>query len=319
MAKNKIWLTILFAIAVYMIMGIYADFDKLSLTISYFQWHYAIIMIILTTIGYFIRYIKWDLFLKKAGVRLKPRDNLFVFFSGLSMIVTPGKFGEIWKGWLIQDISGDELSRTIPVIIMDRVTDVVSLVILSFIGVFYYYKEGLSLLLALSALLIGFYCAIRSKSISSKIIAVLEKRFGRYAANLHLMHETLDKTMEPSTFISLSLLNALAWFFECMGLYYVIVGFGQSLDIPLSTFIFSFSSLVGGISMIPGGIGVAEASISGLLMLNNISPEMAIGIALILRLGSFWYGALLGFAVYMLFRKKVMKEKKCTFGEGKNV
>jgi uncharacterized protein (TIRG00374 family) len=318
MAKNKIWLTILFAIAVYIIMGIYADFDKLSLTISYFQWQYAIIMIVFTTAGYFIRYIKWDLFLKKAGVHLKHRDNLFVFFSGLSMIVTPGKFGEVWKGWLIQDISGDELSRTVPVIIMDRVTDVVSLVILSFLGVFYY-KEGISLLLVLSVLLTGFYCAIRSRSISSKIIAVLEKRFGKYAMNLHLMHETLDKTMEPATFISLSLLNGLAWFFECLGLYYVIMGFGQSLDIALSTFIFSFSSLVGGVSMIPGGIGVAEASISGLLMLNNISPELAIGIALVLRLGSFWYGAILGFAVYMLFRKKVMKEKKCTFGEGKNV
>lgn len=318
MAKNKIWLTILFAIAVYIIMGIYADFDKLSLTISYFQWQYAVIMIVFTTVGYFIRYIKWDLFLKKAGVHMKHRENLFVFFSGLSMIVTPGKFGEIWKGWLIQDISGDELSRTVPVIIMDRVTDVMSLVILSFLGVFYY-KEGISLLLVLSVLLTGFYCAIRSRSISSKIIAVLEKRFGRYAANLHLMHETLDKTMEPATFISLSLLNALAWFFECLGLYYVILGFGQSLGIALSTFIFSFSSLIGGVSMIPGGIGIAEASISGLLMLNDISPELSIGIALILRLGSFWYGAILGFTVYILFRKKVMKETRFTFEEGKNV
>jgi uncharacterized protein (TIRG00374 family) len=318
MAKNKIWLTILFAIAVYIIMGIYADFDKLSLTISYFQWQYAVIMIVFTTVGYFIRYIKWDLFLKKAGVHMKHRENLFVFFSGLSMIVTPGKFGEIWKGWLIQDISGDELSRTVPVIIMDRVTDVMSLVILSFLGVFYY-KEGISLLLVLSVLLTGFYCAIRSRSISSKIIAILEKRFGRYAANLHLMHETLDKTMEPATFISLSLLNALAWFFECLGLYYVILGFGQSLGIALSTFIFSFSSLIGGVSMIPGGIGIAEASISGLLMLNDISPELSIGIALILRLGSFWYGAILGFTVYILFRKKVMKETRFTFEEGKNV
>ncbi|AKB36542.1 hypothetical protein MSSAC_1952 [Methanosarcina siciliae C2J] len=318
MAKNKIWLTIFFAIAVYVIMGIYADFDKLSLTISYFQWPYAVIMIVFTTVGYFIRYIKWNLFLKKAGIHLKHRNNLFVFFSGLSMIVTPGKFGEVWKGWLIKDISGEDLGRTIPVVIMDRVTDVVSLVILSFFGVFYY-KEGISLLLVMSVLLTGFYCAIRSRNISSKIIAVIEKRFGRFAVNLHLMHETLDMTMEPATFISLSLLNSLAWFFECLGLYYVILGFGQSLDIALSTFIFSFSSLAGGVSMIPGGIGVAEASISGLLMLNDISPELSISIALILRLGSFWYGAVLGFAVYILFRKRVMKEKNLLLERRENV
>jgi hypothetical protein len=71
-----------------------------------------------------------------------------VFISGLSMIVTPGKLGEIWKGWLIKDISGDDLSKTVPVVIMDRVTDVLSLVILSAFGILSY-KEGIYLLVVL--------------------------------------------------------------------------------------------------------------------------------------------------------------------------
>jgi len=318
MAKNKIWITILFAIVVYIIMGIYADFGKLSLTISSFRWQYAILLIVLTTIGYFIRYIKWAIFLKTADVHLDKKENLFVFFSGLSMIVTPGKLGEIWKSWLIRDISGDELSKTLPVVIMDRVTDVISLVFLSFMGIFYY-REGISLLIILSISCMGFYAAIRSKVISEKIKVFLEKRFSKYANDMQLMHETMNKTMEPKIFVSLSLLNALAWFFECMGLYFVVIGFGQTIDISLSIFIFSFSSLVGGVSMVPGGIGVAEAGISGLLMLNGISPALSVGIALILRLGSFWYGAILGFTVYVLSKKRIMKNKKNSFNEVENV
>lgn len=308
MAKNKIWIIILFTIVIYIAMGVYVDFEKLSLTISYFQWQYFLLLIALTTIEYFIRYIKWDFFLKIAGVHLNQKENLFVFFSGLSMVVTPGKLGEIWKSWLIRDISGDELSKTLPVVIMDRLTDVVSLIFLSFMGIFYY-RDGISLLIILSVSCIGFYVVIRSKTISGKLQTFLEKRFSKYTNDMQLMHETMNKTMEPKIFVPLSLLNAFAWFFECMGLYYVIIGFDQSMNISLSTFIFSFSSLAGGISMIPGGIGVTEAGISGLLMLNGISPALSVGIALILRMGSFWYGAILGFTVYVLFKKRIIKDK----------
>lgn len=289
-------------------MGIYVDFEKLSLTISHFRWQYFLLLIFLVTIEYFIRYIKWDIFLKVAGVHLDPKESLFVFFSGLSMIVTPGKLGEIWKSWLIRDISGDELSKTLPVVIMDRLTDVISLILLSFTGIFYY-RDSMSLLIILSLSCAVFYFAIRSQTISGKMKTFIEKRFGKYTNNMQLMHETMNKAMEPKIFVSLSMLNALAWFFECMGLYYVILGFGQSINVILSTFIFSFSSLAGGVSMVPGGIGVTEAGVSGLLMLNGISPAVSVGAALILRMGSFWYGAILGFTVYVLFKRRIIKDK----------
>ncbi|WP_011306408.1 lysylphosphatidylglycerol synthase transmembrane domain-containing protein [Methanosarcina barkeri] len=318
MAKNKIWMIVLFTIIVYIIMGVYADVGKLSLTISEFRWQYFLLLIGLTTVGYFIRYIKWDLFLRATGLHLDYKENLFIFFSGLSMIVTPGKLGEIWKSWLIKDISGEELSKTLPIVIMDRVTDIVSLVLLSFLGIFYY-RKGISFLIVLSICCIGFYIAIRSQSISGKMKKVLEKKFSKYTTDMQLMHETMNKITEPKIFVSLSLLNVLAWFFECMGLYYVVIGFGHYIKISLSTFIFSFSSLAGGISMVPGGIGVAEAGISGLLILNGISPALSVGIALILRLGSFWYGALLGFTVHVIFKKKFMRAKE-NLGNGvKNV
>jgi len=309
MAKNKIWIIILFAIVIYVLMGIYVDLEKLSLTISYFQWKFFPLLIALVTIEYFIRYIKWDLFLKTAGIHLNFKENLFVFFSGLSMIVTPGKLGEIWKSWLIRDISGDEISKTLPVVIIDRFTDVISLVILSFIGIFYY-QNGIFFLIILSMICIGLYAIIRSKIISKKLSIFFEKRLSKYTNNIQLMHETFNKTMDPKVFVFLSLLNVLAWFFECIGFYFVIIGFGQSINISLSTLIFSFSALVGGISMIPGGIGVTEAGISGLLILNGISPMLSIGIALILRLGSFWYGTLLGFTVHIMFKTRIMNSKK---------
>ncbi len=308
MAKNKVWLIIIFAVIVYLIMAIYGDLGELLSVMGEFNWGFLFILFILTTINYLIRFLKWNFFLKKAGVHLNLKDNLFVFFSGLSMIITPGKIGEIWKGWLIKDITGEKLSKTIPVVIVERITDVSGLVVLSILGVLYY-QEAIYLILIFILMLVGFFIVVKSKTISTKIISVLEKKTGKFAVNIKTIHETFEKTMEPKGLIGMSMLSAFGWFFECLGLYLVIYGFGESISIALSTFIFSFGSLAGAISMVPGGLGVAEATISGLLQLFGISSTLSVGIAIILRFGTLWYGAIMGLCVYLLFKRKIMKNK----------
>ena len=306
MAKNKVWLIILFTVAIYMLMGIYADFEKLLAAMKNFNWIFLFALFILTTINYMLRFLKWDFFLKKSGVHLNLKDNLFVFFSGLSMIITPGKVGEIWKGWLIKDITGDELSKTVPVVIVERITDILGLVILSLFGVLYYNK-GIYPILTLLLIFVGFFAAIRSKTISKCIISMLENRTGKHAENIKIMHETFEKTMEPKGLIGMSMLSAFAWFFECIGMYLVVYGFEESISITLATFIFSFASLAGAVSMIPGGIGVAEATISGLLQFFGITSTVSVGIAIVVRFGTLWYGAIMGLSVYVLFKKNIEK------------
>jgi len=161
MAKGKFWLIILFAVVVYLVMGIYANFGDLISALKQFNWIFLSVMVILVTLGYFVRFIKWNLFLKNVDVHLPLKDNLFVFFSGLSMIITPGKAGEIWKGWLIQEINGEKLSKTVPVVIVDRITDVIGLIILSLVGILYY-KSGAYILVIIALVFAGFIIAIKS-------------------------------------------------------------------------------------------------------------------------------------------------------------
>ncbi|OEC88230.1 MULTISPECIES: lysylphosphatidylglycerol synthase transmembrane domain-containing protein [Methanobacterium] len=305
MENNKVWLVILFAVVVYLIMGIYADFGSLLTAIEKFNWIFIPLMLILVLIAYLVRFLKWSLFLKSAGVRLKLKDNLFVFFSGMGMIITPAKVGEIWKGWLIRDINGEKLSKTVPVVITDRVTDVIGLVILSLLGIFYY-KNGIYILIVLLLMFVGFFIALKSEKISGKIISILEKRAGKYSKDIKTMHTTFLKLMSPKNMVGLSFLSAFAWFFECLALYFVIIGFGQSLNVILSTFVFSFASLVGAISMIPGGLGVAEATLSGMLQYFGLTSVDSVGAAMIIRFGTFWFGAVLGFSVHFIFKKRIM-------------
>ncbi len=305
MENNKVWLVILFAVVVYLVMGIYADFGSLLIAIEKFNWIFIPLMIVLVLIAYFIRFLKWSLFLKSVGVHLKLKDNLFVFFSGMGMIITPAKVGEIWKGWLIKDINGEKLSKTVPVVITDRVTDVIGLVILSLLGILYY-KNGIYILAVLLLIFAVFFVVIKSEKISGILISVLEKRAGKYSKDIKTMHATFLQLIHPKNIVGLSFLSVFAWFFECLALYFVIIGFGQSLSLILSTFVFSFASLIGAISMIPGGLGIAEATISGMLQYFGLTSVDSVGVAIIIRFGTLWFGAILGFLIHFIFKKKIM-------------
>ena len=307
--SSKAWLIVLFAVFVYLFMCIYADFGELSQAMKNFRWTFLLVVFALTTTNYLFRFLKWDFFLKKAGVYLNLRDNLFVFFSGLSMIITPGKIGEIWKGWLIKDINGEELSKTVPVVIVERITDVIGLAILSLFGVLYY-KQCIYLILVLLLLFAIFFAAVKSKTTSDRIISKLETKIGKYAENIKTMHRTFEATMEPKGLIEMSLLSAFAWLFECLGMYLVILGFEESINLSLATLIFSFASLAGAVSMIPGGLGVAEATISGLLQLFGLTSATAVGTAIIIRFGTLWYGVIMGLCVYLVFKGNFKKNKK---------
>jgi len=305
MAKGKIWITLLLAVTIYLALCIYADIDKLIQAFESFQWAYLILLLIFTTLGYFIRFIKWNYFLESVGIHMKTKDNIFVFFSGLSMIITPAKMGEIWKGWLIKEINGNKLSKTIPVVIIDRVTDLLALIILSLTGIVYY-EKGSYILIIVFLFFVVFFMVIKSKYISKKLIFFMEKRAGKYSPNVKEMHQTFETTMLSKNLMVAIILSVLASFFECMGLYLVVMGFSQHIILTVSTFIFSFSSLVGAVSMIPGGLGIAEATISGLLQFFGLTATVSVGVALIIRLGTLWYGVIMGLMVYLLFKRKVM-------------
>jgi len=309
MEKNRFWLVLIFAVVVYVAMGVYADLGDLLTALESFDWRFIILLLGLTTVGYLIRFVRWDYFLRGVGVKLNIRDNLFVYISGLSMTITPAKAGEIWKGWLIRDINGESLSKTVPVVISDRLTDILALVFLSLLGILYY-RQGTYILVAILILFTGFVLAVRSEAVSNLLIRVLEKRAGKYSQDVESMHQTFKETLTPKKLVITTVLGLMAWFMECLALYLAVAGFGDHLGIVVSTFTFSFASLAGALSMIPGGLGVAEATLSGLLQFFGLTATLSVGVAIVIRFATLWYGTFLGLAVYLLGKSRIIPENK---------
>jgi uncharacterized protein (TIRG00374 family) len=86
-----------------------------------------------------------------------------------------------------------------------------------------------------------------------------------------------------------------------MSLFFVLRGFDVPADPLVGLSVFGFGSVVGGVSMLPGGLGAAEASIAGLLVALGYDRPVAAGATLVVRVGTLWYGAAFGTVGFGLF------------------
>ena len=50
------------------------------------------------------------------------------------MSVTPGKFGELLKSYMLKQISNEPISKTAPIVLVERITDFLSLLFIAIIG-----------------------------------------------------------------------------------------------------------------------------------------------------------------------------------------
>ena len=86
-------------------------------------------------------------------------DSLLVFLAGFSLTVTPGKVGEVLKSYLLRESYGQPIARTAPIVLAERLTDLIGLLLLMLIGVAtwmrpeHHYLLGIGLSLCLMMLL----------------------------------------------------------------------------------------------------------------------------------------------------------------------
>ena len=303
--KNKLLFSIIFGITIFVALTIYADINSIIIDFYNFQWFYIPLILFLTFLNYISRFLKWDYYLNSIGINIMRKDSLIIFFSGLMMSVTPAKLGEVFKSHLLKELNDTEISQSVPVVFAERATDIIGLIILGFIGfsAFGYGKEVLVITISfiLFAILI-----IQSKNICLRLIDYIEGMpcVSKYAKNLHTSYESTYTLLNLKNLLIAVSISIISWFFECIALFFVLKGFGVDVSLLASMFVFSFSTVAGALSMIPGGLGVAEGSMTGLLVMDGVPKTIAVGATLIIRFCTLWFGVIIGVCTLFMFRDR---------------
>ena len=303
--EKKIFIVFVSTIVFYSLFVIFADIKKIIAVASKFNFLILPFLLLIISFNYLIRGYRFFYLLKKIKINLKFKEASIIFLSGLSMTITPGKSGEIIKAYLIKKKTGNRFSEMIPLLIIERLTDGVAMIILGLGGV-YFFKNSLIFLSLSSLSVLIFIVFIKLKKQIIALIKKFEKKFHHFKVlDFFLVFFTnSQKLLTTLIFIKATLLGIFAWFFEGLVLYLITsqftsIGFLQG--ITLSLFIFSFSSIAGFFAFIPGGIGVAEGSITYFLTsLLRLNLPQAIFITLIFRFVTLWFGV--GFGLLSLIK-----------------
>jgi len=306
--RKKILLSVAIGGLLYLVLTIYADYNQVIKTFINFNWVLLPVLLILSLSNYFLRFYKWDFYLKVINVHLKKVDSFLVFMSGLVMSVTPGKLGELLKSVLVKEISQVPISKTAPVILAERITDFLSLLILSSIGAFIY-NFGTEITLGIALLLFLIIALVSNKNLSIYLLTKLEKivLLRKYLANIHSAYLSSYLLFKPLPLILMTLLSLCAWGFECLGYYLILLNFNFDPGLLWASFGYSFSTIVGAISMLPGGLGLTEGSLTFLLMQNNVSKDYAVAATFIVRAVTLWFAVLVGIISIIFYQKKFGK------------
>jgi uncharacterized protein (TIRG00374 family) len=89
--------------------------------------------------------------------------------------------------------------------------------------------------------------------------------------------------------------ETLSKLFGALALAGTMAAFGASIPFAALIFVSVGTGLLAGLAPVPGGIGVAEATMSGLLTAVGIPPEQAVSIAIVHRVVTAYLPPVLGF------------------------
>jgi glycosyltransferase 2 family protein len=300
--------SIAFAGIIYLAFSIYADFDQVIESFKNFNWLLLPLLLFLSVLNYLTRFIKWNYYLDLIKIKLNRMDSFSIFCAGLIMSITPGKFGELFKSYLVKQINNEPISKTAPIVFAERITDFLSLLIISLIGA-YIFNYGREITIIIGIILIAGIIIISNRFISSFIINLLarNKYIGKHTSSIEIAYESSYRLLAFVPLVKMTLLSVISWGFECIGYYIILSSFNVGVSIVWASFAYSFATIVGAVSMLPGGLGVTEGSLSYLVISQGFVKEIAFASTFIVRVVTLWFAVFIGVISVIIYQKKFGK------------
>lgn len=277
-----------------------------------------------------LRYSEWRYFLGVIGVRtvwhaptgpnvINERDSALLWLAGMSLSISPGKLAEVLKALVLKNLTGTEISRSVPVVFMERLVDglaVIFLAVISMIAVAGSLDTGdlsatyvRAVLFGTTAALIGGILLVQYRPLALWVLDRMQGWPGirRIHTSLRTLYESSYDLLKLRVLAPTILLGMGGYFSDCIGFYVLLRGLGLESSWMLfgqAVFILSFSVIIAALSAMPGGAGGRELTIGAMLTgMVGLTKTTAGTATFLISIFQIWVGVLVGLLVVALFRR----------------
>ncbi len=276
--------------------------------------------IALIYIAYFLRALRWKIFLKPVRPKATTIDMLsptLIGFTGLALL---GRAGEFIRPYLIARRTDLPFSSQLAVWTVERIFDIGAFTVLIVLAIFlpsalpaiphpeYYrrFQEGGFFLVGI--VLVTTVAAIVIRRSGDAVARWVEEKFGHLSSNIgHRLAQRvrefgagLDTIHGPVSMLWLSLVSVGMWYIIALAYQEVTHSYGlAALEIPVSQILILMgASMVGSMLQLPAvGGGSQMATIAALSTVFDVPPEMAASCGILLWLVTFAAVVPLGLAL----------------------
>lgn len=287
---------LLVALVLYVALAAFADLRALRASLLSLDPRTLALALALTTTAYLVRALRWRLYLHKMGVLEPAGPEALGFTAGLAMGLAPGKSGQVVKAYYLQLATGLPYSISVPATFAERICDAISMLLLLVLGLALAPRLDAVPTLLASAALIVLLLALRHPRAATIALRPMRRVpwVARHEEAILRGHANMRSHMSWRELAAPTAIGLVGFLFEALALQVLAQGLGHALPLGACALAIGLADLAAMLSLLPGGLGVAEGGLVVVLALHGIPLADATALALLFRLCTLWYGLALG-------------------------
>jgi uncharacterized protein (TIRG00374 family) len=290
-------LAMLFGILILASLFTLTGFSTIFSLLEKVSWFWILLSCTAIIFSFVMRTWRWSVLLRSAGY-VYPRDILFkcLMFSWFLNYLLPARLGDIARAVALKTTSDAPFGMTLSTIVIERIYDMVTLALfLGIASLFFFQSSFVYIEIGAFAIIAAMFCVLFIIYRYDKpIIRFFEHRFPSIRQSLVFLKEGLANIVRnPGAMALCFILSLPVWLLEIASIFFAARSIGYDLSFVYATTAGVVAFIAQALPLTPAGLGIHEASITGVLMLFSVPSATGMSIALVDHFAR-------GFVIYVL-------------------
>jgi glycosyltransferase 2 family protein len=272
------------------------DLQGLRDHLAAFQWGYLVPAVLGLAAGYAVRVERWSVLLRAAGMRAGFQNCAAPFLGSIALNnVLPLRLGDVVRAFLFPQAMGMSKSVVASSLVMERLTDLMTLLACLAGGLYAVQAFGIPESLRQTALIVGAFGGVMLMLLfvfSGRLGRSIATRCGRAAEGLPKrmlttvarLLRSFEAMSRPRVLLLMLLMSVLVWAGEATLFYFVLRGFGVDATPAVALLTMSLATLSTLAPSSPGYIGPFHLAAFTALSLAGLGAATAGSYAIVAHL-----------------------------------
>lgn len=282
---------------------------------------YLVVSIVSLTFGYSLRIVRWSWMLQAAGSRVRTSSCIVPFLGSIALNnLLPLRAGDIVRATVFPTAIGVDRTAALGSIVIERLLDLLTLVILLGVGatvipnvVLPHWLVQITIIVSFTAVAALVLIFLFSGSIARALYRYcsLSKDRGFIVRTLQIVARMLEgfrHMSQPRSLAKIVVLSLLVWLGEAGAFYAIMLGFGMQQPPAAALLVMSFITLSTLVPSSPGYIGPFHLAAFSVIVLLNVNEEVATSFAVLSHL-VLWVSTTAAGGIAMLVHPAVFRTK----------